>query len=79
MKNKKNLDNNDKTGIPKKNRFAVMKLYNWSSLSVNGIKLSAPIDDKGPQFFTPVFETREQAVSWAGGDENVMEVQPKNP
>lgn len=56
-----------------------MKLYNWNSVSAGGVELSAPIDGISPQHFIPVFDTREQAVSWAGGDENVMEVQPKNP
>lgn len=79
MKNKNNLDKNGETGILNKNRFAVMKLYNWNSVSVGGVELSAPIDGISPQHFIPVFNTREQAVSWAGGDENVMEVQPKNP
>ena len=79
MKNKKSLEKKDETKIPKKNRFAVMKLYNWNSVSAGGVELSAPIDGISPQHFIPVFETREQAVSWAGGDENVMEVQPKNP
>jgi len=59
-------------------RFAVMKLYGWNSVSMGGINLSAPTDDRSPQHFIPVFNTREQAVLWAGGDEHVMEVCPKN-
>lgn len=47
-----------------------MKAHSWDSLEVGvGWPLRAP--DEGPQRFIPVFNTREQAVKWAGGGEDV--------
>jgi hypothetical protein len=50
--------------------WAVMKAHAWSSLTVAGIEMTSPAE--GPQRFIPVFETREQAVAWAGSEEHVV-------
>tara|TARA_R110000868_G_scaffold58139_2_gene179638 strand:- start:468 stop:692 length:225 start_codon:yes stop_codon:yes gene_type:complete len=49
--------------------WAVMKAQPFSSLVVSGYPLQSPTE--GPHGFIPVFDTREQAVEWAGSDENV--------
>jgi len=46
-----------------------MKAHGWANLSVAGIEMAAP--KEGPQHFIPVFDTREQAVAWAGTEEHV--------
>lgn len=46
-----------------------MKAYGWANLSFAGIEMAAP--KEGPQHFIPVFDTREQAVAWAGTEEHV--------
>jgi hypothetical protein len=53
--------------------WAVMKRYSWDCVTVQGTELRSPKD--GPHFFIPLFETREQAVKWAdGNDERIYEV-----
>lgn len=49
--------------------WCVMKAHGWDGLTVAGIPMQAP--KEGPQRFIPVFDTREQAVAWAGTDEHV--------
>jgi hypothetical protein len=49
--------------------WCVMKAYHWQNLSVAGVPMTAP--PEGPQRFIPVFDTREQAVAWAGTEEHV--------
>jgi len=49
--------------------WCVMKAHGWANLSVAGIEMAAP--KEGPQHFIPVFDTREQAVAWAGTEEHV--------
>jgi len=56
---------------PKRFFWGVMKAHGWESLKVNGFPLRAPAD--GPDYFIPLFNSREQAVAWAGGDERVYE------
>ena len=58
---------------PSKRLWAVMKAHSWDKLSVLGHPLLSPAE--GPQRFIPVFDTREQAVQWAGSDEHVVEMQ----
>ena len=58
---------------PPKRLWAVMKAHSWDKLSVLGHPLLSPAE--GPQRFIPVFDTREQAVQWAGSDEHVAEMQ----
>ena len=53
--------------------WCVMRAYGWANLSVAGIEMAAP--KEGPQHFIPVFDTREQAVAWAGTDEHVYELE----
>ena len=50
--------------------WCVMKAHGWQNLSVAGISMQAPAE--GPQHFIPVFDTREQAVAWAGTEEHVF-------
>ena len=49
--------------------WCVMKAHGWDCLTVAGIPMQAP--KEGPQHFIPVFDTREQAVAWAGTEEHV--------
>jgi hypothetical protein len=50
--------------------WAVMKAHAWDSITTaHGIPLMCP--PEGPHRFIPVFNTREQAVAWAGSDEHV--------
>lgn len=58
---------------PKKRLWAVMKAHSWDKLSVLGYPLLSPAE--GPQRFIPIFDTREQAIQWAGSDEHVVEMQ----
>ena len=55
--------------------WAVMKGYPWSSVEAAGIPLQSP--PEGPHRFIPIFDTREQAVAWAGSDEHVVELATK--
>ena len=58
---------------PPRSLWCVMKAHKWSCLSVHSYTMSAPAD--GPEYFMPIFETREQAVKWENGnDEHVKEV-----
>ena len=52
--------------------WAVMKAHTWNNITVADIPMQAPAE--GPQRFIPVFDTREQAVKWAGSDEHVYEM-----
>ena len=52
---------------PVRRLWCVMKAHEWSNLSVAGIEMVAP--KKGPQYFIPIFDTREQALAWSGNDE----------
>ena len=57
--------------------WAIMKAYKWRSLTIGGIELAAPAD--GPQQFIPIFETRDQAVKFADGDEtHLAEVEERD-
>jgi hypothetical protein len=49
--------------------WAVMKAHSWDCLECSGLPVRMPED--GPHRFIPVFNTREQAVAWAGSDEHV--------
>lgn len=49
--------------------WAVMKVYEWDSIEAAGFTLQCPAD--GPHRFIPVFNTRAQAVAWAGSDDHV--------
>lgn len=54
--------------------WAVFKAYSWSSLQVLGLDLTAPPD--GPCKFIPLFDTKDQALKFADGDEsNVFEME----
>jgi hypothetical protein len=50
--------------------WAIMKAQSWSSMTINGIEVAA--QPEGPHRFIPVFNTREQAVAWNGGEDNVV-------
>lgn len=55
--------------------WAVMKAHAWDSITTaHGIPLMCP--DQGPHRFIPVFNTREQAVAWAGSDDHVAMLMP---
>ncbi len=50
--------------------WAVMEAYAWDNVIVADYgSLKCP--PEGPHRFIPVFETRAQAVAWAGGDKHV--------
>ena len=51
--------------------WAVMKAYSFTSMSVMGMDLRSP--PEGPQRFIPLFETREQAIEFAGDDKHIAE------
>lgn len=53
--------------------WMVMKAFTWASLEVYGMPVQNP--PEGPQRFVPVFDTREQAVAWAGTDQNVVMIE----
>lgn len=56
--------------------WAVMEVYPWKSVQLNGEPLMSP--DKGqPQRIIPVFDNRDDAVAWAGSEEDVEELQSK--
>ena len=59
--------------------WAVFKAFKWSSLEVLGsLPLIAPKD--GPQRFISLFDTKEQALKFTGGDEtNVFEMKEVTP
>lgn len=54
--------------------WAVMKAHAWDSITAHGFPLQCPTE--GPHRFIPVFNTREQAVAWAGSDEHVAMLMP---
>lgn len=57
--------------------WAVMKAHPWDSITTaHGIPLMCP--PEGPHRFIPVFDTREQAVAWAGTDEDVAMLMPND-
>ena len=47
--------------------WIVMKAYKFENLEVLGQALHAP--PEGPQHFSPIFDTRDQAVKFTEGDE----------
>jgi len=47
--------------------YAVMKVQPWSSIKVIGYPITPP--PEGPHGFVPIFNTRDQAVTWCGGDD----------
>lgn len=49
--------------------WAVMKAYTWDAITIHGLPLRASHEE--PQRFIPVFETREQAVAWAGSEDYI--------
>jgi hypothetical protein len=55
-----------------KRMWAVMKAHSWGSIEVGGHPLAFPKD--GPHKFVPLFNTKRQAVRFAGSDEHVYEV-----
>lgn len=56
--------------------WAVMKAHTWDSLEAAGFPLRSPLE--GPHRFIPVFNTREQAVAWAGSEEHVAMLTPND-
>lgn len=57
--------------LTEKSFWVVMKAHTWDSITtMHGISLMC--SDEGPHRFIPVFNTREQAVAWAGSDEHVV-------
>jgi len=54
--------------------WVVMKVYAWRTIKAQGFPLQSP--SEGPHHFIPVFNTKEQAVAWAGSDEHVHPVVP---
>jgi hypothetical protein len=56
-----------------KSYWAVMRAQQFTDIeTAMGIPLQHP--SEGPQRFIPVFDTKEQAVAWNGGDHNVKEM-----
>jgi len=61
-----------------KTLWAVLKMLDWSSLSVAGMTLVPP--HSGPIGFIPIFRTREQAVAWSNGkEENIRKITVNAP
>jgi hypothetical protein len=60
-----------------KSLWAVMRAHSWGSIAINGTSLVAP--PEGPHRFIPVFETRNQAVTWHGSDSDVFELRCITP
>lgn len=59
--------------ITEQSFWVVMKAHTWDSVTTaHGVPLICP--NEGPHRFIPVFNTREQAVAWAGSDEHVVKV-----
>lgn len=50
--------------------WAVMKAHAWDAMTCNGWPVACP--PEGPHRFIPVFNTRSQAVAWAGSDKHVV-------
>lgn len=58
---------------PQTTWFAVLKAYDWDTLSINGMGLRPPAE--GPHRFIPVFMTFAQACQFNGGsEENVTAI-----
>lgn len=56
-----------------KSYWAVMRAQEFSLIETAiGMPLQHP--PEGPQRFIPVFDTKEQAVAWNGGEDNVKEM-----
>lgn len=56
-----------------KSYWAVMRAQRFTDIETTiGIPLRHP--PEGPQRFIPVFDTKEQAVEWNGGDHNVKQM-----
>jgi hypothetical protein len=49
-----------------------MKAYDWSMVTGDGLRFYPP--PEGPHRFIPLFNTREQAVAWAGSEDLVAPV-----
>lgn len=62
----------DQTGGPK-TFWVVMRAHKWNAIKVGPYHIAAK--QAGPQRFIPVFDTKAQAVAWAGSDEYVYEIQ----
>ena len=53
--------------------WAVMRAVPWDKVTIQGNKLTPPIE--GPCRFIPLFDTREQAITFENGSsENVFKV-----
>ena len=53
--------------------WAVMKAHAWDSMICNGWPVACP--PAGPHRFIPVFDTRAEAVAWAGSERLVVELE----
>jgi hypothetical protein len=72
MKHLKTKQRQTPAGPAPSRLWAVMLAYSWDAVTAGGFRVAAP--PGGPHRFIPLFETREQAVAWAGSEEHVMEV-----
>lgn len=54
--------------------WAVMKAHSWGSIQAMGFPLSAPAE--GPHRFIPIFNTKKQAVKFAGSAKHVAQLMP---
>jgi len=55
--------------------WCVMKAHGWENVECERGWLRPP--PEGPHKFIPVFNTREQAVAWAGSDDHVQPLEVK--
>lgn len=57
--------------------WVVMKAYPWSALDTNiGFTISMAKGPGLPTRFLPVFESKEDAISWGADDDDIMQVTP---
>ena len=58
--------------------WAVMFAHKFEKCMTGPMGMRVKVPSDGPQGFIPLFYTREQAVAWAGGEEQVVALTPNN-
>lgn len=60
-----------------KSKWVAMKMYDFSTCIelVNSNNKAKFFSEEGsPPYFLPVFDEREDAIKWAGGEEHILEL-----
>ena len=60
------------SNVPK-SMWAVLRIYPWGSLTHGGSEVRSPVS--GSHGFCPVFNTKEDAVRFAGSEDAVAELE----